>query len=92
MKLSFRTSQQQSPGYTLLELGIAYTDGVVNEKTISDACELAINIFVSSISSNIVESASKERRLRAKQETSVRDSMDEIFEQVLCESTHLSTV
>ena len=37
MKLSFRTYQQQLPGYTSLALAIAYTDGVVDEKQISRA-------------------------------------------------------
>lgn len=92
MKLSFHTSQRQSPGYTSLQLDIAYTNGALDETHISDACELAINTFVNSISSHIVEFDSKERRLRAEQEASVGDSLDEILEQVLRQGSHLSTV
>jgi hypothetical protein len=92
MKLSFHTSQHQSPGYTSLQLGIAYTEGLLNEKQISDAIELALSIFISSISSTVVGTQSKERQLRAHEESSERDSLDEISQQILCESTYLSTV
>lgn len=92
MKISFHTSQHQSPGYTSLQLAIAYTDGVVNEKDISNACELAINSFIYSISNRIVGLDSKERRLRAEQKAPVRDSLDQILEQVLCQGSNLSTV
>ncbi len=50
MKLSFRTYQQQSPGYTSLALAIAYTDGVVDEKQISRAIQLGIDSVIHSIS------------------------------------------
>jgi hypothetical protein len=92
MKLSFHTSQHQSPGYTSLQLGIAYTEGLLNEKQISDAIELALSIFISSISSTVVGTQSKERQLRAHKELPERNSVDKISEQVLCESTYLSTV
>ena len=93
MKLSFRTSQQVSPGYTSLQLGIAYTDGLLNEKEISDACELAISVFVSHISKPIVVAASnKDRDRRVTEQAPLGDSVDKILEQILCESPHLSTV
>ena len=90
--LKFHTSQHQSPGYTSLQLDIAYTDGLLNEKQISDAIELAIGILISNISSGIVGTQNKERRLRTDKETSKRDTLDKILESVLCESTHLSTI
>jgi len=37
MRLSFRTYQQQLPGYTSLALATVYTDGVVDETQISRA-------------------------------------------------------
>lgn len=92
MKLSFHTSQRQSPGYTSLQLDIAYTNGALDETHISDVCELAINTFVNSVSSRIVGIDSKERRLRAEQETPVGDSLDKILEQVLRQGSNLSTV
>ena len=92
MKLSFHTYHQQSPGCTSLELGISYTKGLLNEDQISNAVELAIGVFVRDISKSIVESARKERQRQVSEQASQRDSLDEILEQVLCESTHLSTV
>lgn len=90
--LKFHTSQHQSPGYTSLQLDIAYTDGLLNEKQISDAIELAIGILISNISSGIVGTQNKEKRLRTDKETSKRDTLDKILESILCESTHLSTI
>ena len=92
MKLSFHTSQRQSPGSTSLQLDIAYTDGLLNEKQISDACELAISVFVTHISKPIVVAASKERHRRVAEQAPLGDSVDKIIEQILCESPHLSTV
>ena len=92
MKLSFHTSQRQSPGSTSLQLDIAYTDGLLNEKEISDACELAISTFVTHISKPIVVAASKERHRRVTEQAPLRDSVDQIIEQILCESPNLSTV
>lgn len=92
MKLKFHTSQQQSPGYTSLQLGIAYTDGLLNEKEISTACELAISAFISSISKPLVVAASQEGHRRVAEQASFGDSLDQIIEQVLRQSPHLSTV
>ena len=92
MKLSFHTSQRQSPGYTSLQLDIAYTDGLLNEKQISDACKLAISVFVSHISKPIVVIASQERHRQISKQTPLGDSVDQIIEQILCESPNLSTV
>ena len=92
MKLSFHTSQRQSPGSTSLQLDIAYTDGLLNEKEISTACELAISTFVNHISKPIVVAASKERHRRVAEQAPLGDSVDKIIEQILCESPHLSAV
>ena len=92
MKLSFHTSQRQSPGSTSLQLDIAYTDGLLNEKEISDACELAISAFVTHISKPIVVAASKERHRRVAEQAPLGDSVDQIIEQILCESPNLSAV
>ena len=92
MKLSFHTSQRQSPGSTSLQLDIAYTDGLLNEKEISTACELAISVFVNHISKPIVVAASKEGQRRVGEQAPLRDSVDQIIEQILCESPNLSTV
>ena len=94
MKLTYHTSQHSSPGYTSLALGIAYTDGLLNEKQISNAIQLASDAFISSISSAVI-SNSRQTRVRqrpASQETQVRDTLDEILEQILCEGVNLSTV
>lgn len=94
MKLTYHTSQHSSPGYTSLALGIAYTDGLLNEAQISSAIQLACDTFQRSIS-NAVVSNSKQSRVRQQQvseETQRRDSLDKILEQILCEGTNLSTV
>ena len=92
MKLSFHTSQRQSPGSTSLQLDIAYTDGLLNEKEISAACELAISTFVSHISKPIVVAASKKGQRRVGEQAPLGDSVDKIIEQILCESPHLCAV
>ena len=94
MKLSIHTSQQQSPGSTSLALGIAYTDGLLNEEQISSACQLACDAFLSSISSAVVSNSRKQqvRRQVTNQETSEGNTLDEILEQVLRQGSHLSTV
>ena len=95
MKLSFRTYQQESPGYTSLQLAIAYTDGLLNEKEISDATQLAINAFVRSISHSVVGKCSQkqvDRRRQAITETQQGNQMDQILKQILCEGSNLSTV
>lgn len=94
MKLSIHTSQHQSPGYTSLALGIAYTDGLLNEDQISSACQLASDAFIRSISSALVSNNRKQRvdRRQASQETSEGNTLDEILEQVLRQGSHLSTV
>ncbi len=95
MKLSFHTSQQESPGYTSLQLDIAYTDGLLNEKEISNACELAISTFVSHIAQSIVGKHSQEqvdRRRQVSAKAPQRNQMDQILEQILCEGSNLSTV
>ena len=94
MKLTYHTSQHSSPGYTSLALGIAYTDGLLNEDQISSAIQLACDTFQRSISSAVV-SNSRQSRVRQQQvskETQRRDSLDEILEQILCEGINLSTV
>ena len=95
MKLSFHTSQQQSPGYTSLQLAIAYTDGVLNEAQVSRAIQLGIDSIVSAISESVICNSSSRQAQRDRQvgkERTQRDSLDEVLEQILCESTHLSTV
>ena len=95
MKLSFRTSQQQSPGYTSLALAIAYTDGVVDEKQISRAIQLGIDSVIHSVSQSVASNASSRRlngQQRVAQECAERNQMDEVLEQILCESLDGSTV
>ena len=95
MNLTYRTSQHSSPGYTSLALGIAYTEGLLNETQISSAIQLACDAFISSISSAVVSNSRQQRvnqQRQADSQTQVRDTMDEILEQILCEGTHLSTV
>lgn len=95
MKLNYHTSQHSSPGYTSLALGIAYTDGLLNEDQISSAIQLACDAFISSISSAVVSNNRQQRvsqQRQADSQTQVRDTMDEILEQILCEGTHLSAV
>jgi len=91
MKLSIRTSQQQSPGYTSLALGIAYTDGLLNENQISSACQLACDAFQRSISSAIVSNNSRKqqaKRQTTSQETPEGTTLDEILEQILRQGSH----
>ena len=95
MKLSFRTSQHSLPGYTSLVLGIAYTDGVLNEAQISRAIQLGIDSFVSAISESVIcNSSSRQATAQGRRQVNSqeRDSLDEILEQILCEGSHLSTV
>ncbi len=95
MKLSFRTSQQQSPGYTSLQLAIAYTDGVLNEAQVSRAIQLGIDSIVSAISESVVcNSSSRQVKEQGRQQVNneQRDSLDKILEQILCEGSHLSTI
>lgn len=95
MNLTYHTSQHSSPGYTSLALGIAYTDGLLNEAQISSAIQLACDAFISSISSAVVSNSRQQRVNQQRQtdsQTQVRDTMDKILEQILCEGTHLSTV
>ena len=95
MKLSFRTYQQQSPGYTSLALAIAYTDGVVDEKQISRAIQLGIDNVIHSISQSVASNANSrrvDRQQRVAQECAERNQMDKILEQILCESVDVSTV
>lgn len=95
MKLSFHTSQHSSPGYTSLALGIAYTDGVLNEEQISSACQLAIDSVIRSISQSVVRNSSSRQATaqgRRQVDSQERDTLDQILEQILCEGSHLSTV
>ena len=95
MKLSIRTYQQQSPGYTSLALAIAYTDGVVDEKQISRAIQLGIDSLIHSISQSVASNAGSRQvdgQQRVAQECAERNQMDKILEQILCESVDVSTV
>lgn len=95
MKLSFHTSQQVSPGYTLLALGIAYTDGVVDEKQISRAIQLGIDSVIHSLSQSVTSNASSRRlaeQQRVTQECAEGNQMDKVIKQILCESLDGSTV
>ena len=86
MKLSFRTSQQQSPGYTSLQLGIAYTDGVLNEEQVSRAIQLGIDSVIRSLSQSVVCNSSSRHiaEQRQRQDNSQeRVSLDEVLEQIL---------
>ena len=95
MKLSFHTSQHSLPGYTSLALGIAYTDGVLNEEQISRAIQLGIDAIQRSLSQSVVcNSSSRQATAQGRQQvdSQERDSLDEVLEQILCEGSHLSTV
>lgn len=95
MKLSFHTSQQESPGYTSLQLAIAYTDGVLNENQISSAIQLGIDAIQRSLSQSVVCNSSSRQALgegRVSQEVTQGDTLDKILEQILCQSSNLSTV
>lgn len=95
MKLSFHTSQQESPGYTSLQLAIAYTDGVLNEEQISRAIQLGIDSVIRSLSQSVVRnSGSRQATTQGQQQVLNKegDTLDEILEQILCEGSHLSTV
>lgn len=95
MKLSFHTSQQVSPGYTSLQLGIAYTDGVVDEEEVSRAIQLGIDAVIQHLSQSVIRSSSSrqiQRQDRANQEGTQGDSLDQILEQILCEGVNLSAV
>lgn len=95
MKLSFHTSQQLSPGYTSLALGIAYTDGVLNEEQISRAIQLGIDSVIQSISQSVIcNNSSRQTTTQGRQQVNSqeRDSLDQVLEQILCEGSHLSTV
>jgi len=95
MKLSFHTSQQESPGYTSLQLAIAYTDGVLNEDQVSSAIQLGIDSIVSAISESVVcSSSSRQVKEQGRQQVDNEqgDSLDKILEQILCEGSYHSTV
>ena len=95
MKLTYHTSQHSSPGYTSLALGIAYTDGLLDEDQISSAIQLACDTFQRSISSAVISNSRQKRVAQwreANSQTQGRDSLDEILEQVLRQGSHLSTV
>ena len=95
MKLSFRTYQQQSPGYTSLALAIVYTDGVVDEAQVGRAIQLGIDNVIHSISQSVASNAGSRRvngQQRVAQECAERNQMDKILEQILCESVDVSTV
>lgn len=95
MKLSFHTSQQQSPGYTSLALGIAYTNGVLNEDQISSAIQLGIDAIQRSLSQSVVCNSSSRQALgegRVSQEAPQGNTLDQVLEQILCQGSHLSTV
>lgn len=95
MKLSFHTSQQQSPGYTSLQLAIAYTDGVLNEDQISSAIQLGVDAIQHSLSQSVIRNSSSRQTTTQGQQQVLNkegDTLDEILEQILCEGSHLSTV
>ncbi len=95
MKLSFHTSQQESPGYTSLQLAIAYTDGVLNEAQVSRAIQLGIDSIVSAISESVVcNSSSRQAQAQGREQALNKegDTLDKVLEQILCEGSHLSTV
>jgi len=95
MKLSFHTSQQESPGYTSLALGIAYTDGVLDETQVSSAIQLGIDSIVCNLSDSVTRNASSRtvlRQGRVAEECTEGNYMDQIIEQILCEGVDVSTV
>ena len=95
MKLTYHTSQHSSPGYTSLALGIAYTDGLLNEDQISSAIQLGIDSVIRSLSQSVVcNSGSRQATTQGRRQVNSqeRDSLDEVLEQILCEGSHLSTV
>ena len=95
MKLSIRTYQHQSPGYTSLQLGIAYTDGVVDEAQVGRAIQLGIDSVIHSISQSVASNSSSRRldgQQRVAQECAERNQMDKILEQILCKGVDVSTV
>ena len=95
MKLSFRTSQQQSPGYTSLQLAIASTDGVLNEDQISSAIQLGIDAIQHSLSQSVIRNSSSRQAAAQGREQALNkegDTLDKVIEQILCEGSHLSTV
>jgi len=95
MKLSIRTYQHQSPGYTSLQLGIAYTDGVLDEAQISNAIQLGIDNVIRSISQSVTSNTRSRRLDRGQQVTKEcpeGNHMDEVLEQILCEGVDVSTV
>ena len=95
MKLSFHTSQRLSPGYTSLALGIAYTDGVLDEEQVSRAIQLGIDSVIRSLSQSVVRNSSSRQATaqgRQQVDSQERDSLDEVLEQILCEGSYLSTV
>ena len=95
MKLSIRTYQHQSPGYTSLGLGIAYTDGVLDETQVSRAIQLGIDSIVCNLSDSVARNASSRtvlRQRRVAKECPEGNHMDEIIKQILCEGVDVSTV
>ena len=95
MKLSIHTSQHLSPGYTSLQLGIAYTDGVLNEDQISSAIQLGIDAIQHSLSQSVIRNSSSRQATTQGREQALNkegDTLDEVLEQIVCEGSHLSTV
>ena len=95
MKLSIRTYQHQSLGYTSLQLGIAYTDGVLDEAQVSNAIQLGIDNVIRNISQSVTSNTRNRRvdgQQQVAQECAERNHMDEVLEQILCESVDGSTV
>ena len=95
MKLSIHTYQHQSLGYTLLQLGIAYTDGVLNEGQVSSAIQLGIDSIVCNLSDSVTRNANSRtvlRQRRVAEECTEGNYMDQIIEQILCEGVDVSTV
>ena len=95
MKLSIHTSQHLSPGYTSLALGIAYTDGVLDEEQVSRAIQLGIDSVIRSLSQSVIRNSSSRQTTTQRRQQVLnkeRDSLDKVLEQILCEGSHLSTV
>jgi len=90
--LKFHTSHRSSPGHTLLLLDISYTEGLLNEETIRSAIQLAVDNTINSISESFLGYDSQDRQQRTSKEYSEGNQMDQILEQILCESFDSSTV
>jgi hypothetical protein len=95
MKLSIHTYQHQSLGYTSLALGIAYTDGVLDETQVSRAIQLGIDSIVFNLSDSVTRNANSRtvlRQERVAEECPEGNHLDQIIEQILCEGVDVSTV